>query len=127
MMVTMTDSTISDYFAALNNLNREAYVACFTIDAILRDPYGGRTLEGEEGLHKFFNGMERTWDNFQIAPGDWYPAGDRVAVPWQARATAKSGKIAEFAGVNIYTLAEDGKIKQLDGYWDFKAMVAQIS
>lgn len=120
-------STISDYFAALNHLDREAYVACFTDDVLLRDPYGGTTLNGAEGLHKFFKGMERTWDQFQMTPDAHFPAGDRVAVPWHASATAKSGKTTEFAGVNIFTLAEDGKIKQLDGYWDFKAMVAQIS
>jgi steroid delta-isomerase-like uncharacterized protein len=120
-------STISDYFAALNNLDREAYVACFSADALLRDPYGGQTLQGIAGLQQFFQGMERTWAYFQMTPVAHYPAGDRVAVPWQAKATAKSGKTAEFAGVNIFTLAEDGKIKQLDGYWDFKAMVAQIS
>lgn len=120
-------SAISNYFSALNNLDRDAYVTCFTADAVVRDPYGGPVLTGVEGLHKFFKGMERTWNDFQITPGDSYPAGNRVAVPWQVTATAKSGKTAEFAGVNVFTLAENGKIDQLDGYWDFKAMVAQIS
>ena len=119
-------SSIFNYFAALNNLDRAAYVDCFTPEATLQDPYGGRVLQGEAGLHKFFDGMERTWQSFQMTPGEMYPAGERVAVPWQATATAKSGKTARFAGVNVYTLAADGRISQLEGYWDFKAMVAQI-
>ena len=120
-------STISDYFAALNHLDRDAYIACFTEDAVVRDPYGGPTLHGEEGLHKFWKGMERTWESFEMRPEAEYPAGDRVAVPWQTTARSKAGKTAEFAGVNVFTLDDEGKIKQLDGYWDFKAMVAQIS
>lgn len=121
----MMVQAISDYFAALNSLDREAYVACFTEDALLRDPYGGPVLTGTAGLNKFFDGMERTWQRFQMTPGDAYPAGDRVAVPWEAVATAGNGKEARFAGVNVFTLRDD-KISQLDGYWDFKAMVAQI-
>lgn len=122
-MASITDS----YFAALNGLDREAYLACFTTDALLQDPYGARPLQGTAGLHKFMDGMERTWASFQMTPGDAYAAGDRVAVPWRCTAVAKSGKTAHFAGVNIFTLNEDGLITQLDGYWDFKAMVAQIS
>ncbi len=122
-MASITDK----YFAALNALDRAAYVACFSEDALLRDPYGARPLQGTTGLHKFMDGMERTWESFQITPGDSYAAGNRVAIPWRCVATARSGKVAEFAGVNVFTIDENGLISQLDGYWDFKAMVAQIS
>lgn len=122
-MASITDN----YFAALNALERAAYVACFAEDALLRDPYGARPLQGTAGLHKFMDGMERTWQSFQITPGEAYVAGNRVAVPWRCVATAKSGMVADFAGVNVFTIHENGLIAQLDGYWDFKAMVAQIS
>jgi ketosteroid isomerase-like protein len=124
--MTMASITVS-YFAALNGLNREAYLACFTTDALLQDPYGARPLPGTAGLHKFMDGMERTWASFQITPGEAYAAGDRVAIPWHCTAVAKSGKTAHFAGINVFTLHENGLIAQLEGYWDFKAMVAQIS
>ncbi len=122
-MASITDK----YFAALNALDREAYLACFSENVLLRDPYGARPLQGTAGLHKFMDGMERTWASFQMTPGDAYAAGNRVAVPWRCVATAKSGKVADFAGVNVFTIDESGLIAQLDGYWDFKAMVAQIS
>ena len=54
-------SVVESYFEALNRIDREAYLACFTEDAIVMDPYGGRPFEGQQGLNKFMDGMERTW------------------------------------------------------------------
>lgn len=122
-MVSITDN----YFAALNGIDRATYLACFTAEAELLDPYGARPFLGQAGLHKFMDGMERTWQSFQMTPGTAYAAGDRVAIPWTCTATAKSGKTAQFAGINLFTLTADGLISRLEGYWDFRAMVAQIS
>ena len=127
MRTMMMASTISSYFTALNQIDRRAYLACFSPEAVVQDPYGGRPLRGEKGLHKFMDGMERTWAAFEMTPGESFAASDRVAVGWQARAEAKSGKTAVFAGINVFTLDEDGLIAQLEAYWDFPAMVAQIS
>lgn len=122
-MASITDN----YFAALNAIDRDAYVACFAEDALLQDPYGGRPLQGTAGLHKFMDGMARTWASFQMTPSDAFAAGDRVAIAWRCTATAKSGKTANFAGIDVFTINADGLITQLEGYWDFKAMAAQIS
>lgn len=108
-------------------MDRDDYLACFTDDATVRDPYGGRPLEGKEGLNKFIDGMERTWRVFHMEPRETFASGDRVATLWVAHATAKSGKTAEFSGINIFTLNEAGLIATLESYWDFEAMVAQIS
>jgi steroid delta-isomerase-like uncharacterized protein len=121
------DSAIDDYFQALSRIDRDAYLACFSQDATVLDPYGAPALHASEGLNKFMDNMERTWESFEMTPGASYAAGDRVAVNWEAKATARSGKTAEFAGINVFTLNEDGLISRLEGYWDFKAMVAQIS
>lgn len=126
-MKTMTTSPIDQYFEALNNIDREAYLACFSNDATVQDPYGGRAFQGQEGLNKWFNGLERTWVRFAMTPGKAHRAGNRVAVPWTAEATAKSGKEAAFDGINVFTLGEDGRIAALEGYWDAAAMMAQIS
>ncbi len=127
MAFSMDNSAVARYFAALNGIDRDAYLACFSEDALVLDPYGGRPLSGIPGLHKFMDGMERTWNSFQMTPGQPYAAGDRVAIAWRCTAIAKSGKTANFAGINVFTLTADGLISQLEGYWDFRAMVAQIS
>lgn len=124
-------SIIYEYFQALNTMDRAAYLACFTQDATVLDPYGGRPLQGREGLNKFMDGIERTWSEFTMTPGELFVVGDRVATSWTTKATAKSGKTAKFAGINVFSLSlsldEAGLISRLEGYWDFKAMLAQIS
>ncbi|MCL4869328.1 MAG: nuclear transport factor 2 family protein [Anaerolineae bacterium] len=126
----MMDSIISAsdrYFAAVSALDKTAYLACFAEDAVAHDPYGGRPWQGHEGLSKFFGGMERTWASMSMTPGETYQSGGRVATTWSAQGTSKNGKTATFAGINIFTVNDDGLITQLEAYWDFQAMVAQIS
>ncbi len=125
--MTTIPSAIEQYRQALNSLDRAAYHAAFTADAVVLDPYGGRPLEGSSGLDKFFNGMERTWATFTMTYDLAYASGDRVAVTWQVEAAAKSGKGAMFAGINVFTLDESGLISRLEGYWDARAMMAQLA
>lgn len=125
--MTTIPTAIEQYRQALNSLDRAAYHAAFTADAVVLDPYGGRPLEGTAGLDKFFNGLERTWAAFTMTYGQAYASGDRVAVNWQVEAEAKSGKGARFAGINVFTLAESGLISRLEGYWDARAMMAQLA
>jgi steroid delta-isomerase len=120
-------SAINDYFAALNSINRAAYLACFAPNATVQDPYGGRTFEGHDGLGRWFNGLERTWESFTMTPGDSFAVADRVAVAWTAEARSHQGKKARFAGINLFTLGEDGLITRLEGYWDAAAMIAQLA
>ena len=101
-------SVTSQYFGALSSLDRERYLACFTADAELRDPFGGRPFDGVEGLNKWFTGLERTWSKFVIEPDSLFVGGNRVAVAWQTRAVAKSGKGATFSGINVYFLMMGG-------------------
>lgn len=115
------------YFKALSDLDREAYLSCFSENAELRDPYGGRPFDGRGGLEKWFTGMERTWSEFSMKPAEFFHSGDRVAVSWVAEATAQSGKTARFSGINVFTVGESGLIDRLEGYWDAAAMMSQIS
>ena len=125
-MTNDAESAVDRYFRAVSDLDRDAYLNSFGPDAVLRDPYGGPVRQGRAGLNAFFDGMEQTWDSFEMVPRDRYRAGDRVAVSWTASGTATNGKTADFAGVNIFTLDDEGRISQLDGYWDYKAMAAQL-
>lgn len=125
-MTTDLPDSVRSYFDALNSIDRSAFLSCFAPQATVRDPYGGPELLGQDGLNKFFDGMERTWREFSMEPQATYKGGDRLAVPWATSAVAKSGKPAQFSGVNVFTLGEDGQIRELNAYWDFKAMLSQI-
>lgn len=125
MTIELPDS-VRSYFDALNSIDRSAFVSCFAADATVRDPYGGPELRGQDGLNKFFDGMERTWREFNMEPQAAYKGGARVAVPWATTAVAKNGKGVQFSGVNVFTIGDDERIQELNAYWDFKAMLAQI-
>ncbi len=120
--------SVSDrYFQALSEIDREDYLSCFSTDAGLFDPYGGKPFKGHEGLAKWFASMERTWSKFTMKPVAQYISGDRLAIQWQATGRAGSGKIANFSGINVFTMDKSGLITQLEGYWDMGSMIAQIS
>lgn len=125
-MTEMMISASSRYFAALGRLDREAYLDCFHKNAVLHDPYGGKPLQGHEGLAKWFVGMERTWKEFSMEPSEQFESGDRIAVQWTAKGKTGSGKVAIFAGINVFTVDENELITRLEGYWDAKSMMAQI-
>lgn len=125
-MTNDAESSVDRYFRAVSDLDREAYLDSFSPDAVVRDPYDGPRREGTPGLNAFFDGMEKTWESFEMTPAGAYRSGNRVAVPWTASGKAKSGKQADFAGVNVFSLDDDGRIQQLDGYWDYEEMVAQL-
>jgi len=115
------------YFQALNQIDRQAFMVCFTDDARVLDPYGAKMVEGNDGLNRWFNSMENTWSEFSIQSGEYYISGDRCAVEWEAKATAKTGKQAAFKGIDVFTIAESGLVTRLEAYWDAAEMMKQIS
>ena len=126
-MKTKMITACEKYFHALNNIDRQAFMTCFTEDAQVFDPYGARMVEGVDGLTRWFKGMENTWTEFSIQPDEYYVSGDRCAVEWQAEATSKSGKGARFKGINVFAISEEGLISRLEAYWDAAQMMTQIS
>jgi hypothetical protein len=62
-----------------------------------------------------------------MRPSEAYMSGNRTAVRWSATGTSQSGKTAHFEGINVFTVNDEGLISRLEGYWDIKGMVAQIS
>ncbi len=126
-MKTKMITACEKYFHALNEVDQQAFMSCFTEDAQVLDPYGARMVEGGSGLTRWFKGMQDTWSEFSIQPEDYYVSGDRCAVEWQAEATAKSGKSARFKGINIFAISEEGLISRLEAYWDAAEMMSQIS
>jgi ketosteroid isomerase-like protein len=45
---------VSDWIAATDSHDLDAYLACFTEDAVLDDPSVGRQFHGREGLSEYF-------------------------------------------------------------------------
>ncbi len=119
-------SAIDQYFKALSQIDRNDFLSCFSADAELHDPYGGRPFVGSEGLSKWFDSFERTWTEFSIEAEESHSSGDGTAVKWAATGATHSAKRASFSGIDVFFLNENGLISRMDGYWDAPAMLAQI-
>ena len=119
-------STTDQYFAALSHINRNDFLSCFADEAVLHDPYGSKPFVGRVGLGKWFDSFERTWTEFSIEAEESHNSGDGTAVKWAATGTTHSAKKANFSGIDVFLLNENGLISRMDGYWDAPAMMAQI-
>lgn len=114
------------YFDALNTLDQEAFLACFSKEAEMHDPFGSRPYVGAKGLEKWFSGFRNTWKKFSISREEIFACGNRAAVKWSVQGEANNGKRATFSGIDVFTIDEDGQIVRMDGFWDAPAMLAQI-
>jgi limonene-1,2-epoxide hydrolase len=117
---------VDKYMKALSALDENAYVALFTDNAVVNDPYGIAEFLGEDGLKRFFKGMTDTWQYFEMRGDKFYPGdGNRLAVRWSVSATAKNSRTIEFSGISIFYFSEN-KISGLDAYWHFRGIMQQI-
>jgi len=120
------ETTISDYFAAIRDLDAEAFVASFAADAVSQDSVGAPLVSGYDGLRKFFKGIEATFTVLIMTGTAVYINQSEAAVHWQAEGTGQNGKTTHFSGIDVFTFNEEGKISSLRAYWDPRAMMAQL-
>lgn len=118
--------TVSSYFAAIRNMDAEAFVAVFAPDATSQDPVGAPPVSGTDGLRKFFAGIESTFSQLIMTETAVYINQNEAAVHWQAEGTGQNGKTTHFTGIDIFTFNDEGKISNLRAYWDPRAMMAQL-
>ncbi len=114
------------YVRALNGLDSEAYIKLFAPSCTVHDPYGSGEYSGADGLRKFFDGMLKTWQFFEMRADGIYPGGEnRLAMRWSVSATAKNQKRAEFSGITVFVF-ESNTIVRLNAYWNLRSMLKQI-
>lgn len=114
------------YIAALNALDREAFLSLFRANCVVRDPYGLSIYHGGDELRQYVQTMLDTWRHYTLTPGPLITGGvDRVVFGWGVNATAQDGRTVEFEGITVLTINE-GLIDGLESYYDAHAMFAQI-
>lgn len=116
---------INEYFDAICNLNCEAWIATFAVDAVSHEP-GNPPLEGHDALRAFFNGVAGGFETIEMRPQQIFVVGNEAGVKWAASGVGKTGRQAKFEGIDIFTLNGDGKIQTVKAYWDPAAMMAQL-
>lgn len=112
------EQTIASYYAALNNLDADAFVATFAPDAISQDPVGAPQHVGHAGIRNFVNGLIAAFDSVEMTADHTYVCADRAAVKWTVNGVMKDGRAVTFDGIDTFQFNVDGTIRRVWGYWD---------
>lgn len=119
-------ATVERYFEAISTQDADLLVQIFAPGGVMEDPVGARPLEDEEGLRRFVASIVENFDAMVLTPDESYHAGGEVAVRWTGRGRSKQGVEVEYAGIDVFTFDADEQITSMKGYWDPKALFAQL-
>jgi steroid delta-isomerase len=117
---------VQDYFAAVKAMDAAAFAAIFAEDGVLEDPVGTPPNTSQAAIQQFFTGITAAFSAVELVPDDIYLAGPSMAIKWTGHATAKNGKQATFAGIDVIDLDAAGKIQCVRAFWDPGTLMAQI-
>ena len=118
---------VAGYFAAIRAMDQEAWLAGFAADAVAHDPVGTRPNIGHAALRRFFLEMSGGFERLSIHEECVFICERQAAVKWRGEGTGKNGRTVRFEGIDLFEIDSMGKIRQLRGYWDPSAMLAELN
>ena len=119
-------TVVAQYFAAIQRMDPDAWVACFAEQAISYEPGALAPLQGHAALRQFLVGVVGAFQKIGMTEDHRFLSGNRVAVKFTGRGTGKNGREVVFEGIDVFEINQDGKIQTMWGYWDPAAMMAQL-
>lgn len=126
MSPEIVSQVIKNYFAAIRAMNQNAWVNTFAEDAISYDPVGAPAIEGHGKLGEFFQSITAAFKEVGLTEDDVFVAGNEAAVKWTGTGISKQGNKVRFAGIDVFTINDAGKIQTLHAYWNPAEMVSQL-
>ena len=111
--------------AAVEALDRQAWLDLFAEDAVVEDPVGpsmfdpeGRGHHGREAIAAFFDNVIAVNESIRFTIHQSLLCGDEVANIGVIRITFEGGSAVEVDGVYVYRRSPEGKIASLRAYWE---------
>lgn len=117
---------VQTYFANMEAMNAESWLAIFALDAIIYDPVDSPGQKIHETAQEFFAIMSRFFAKLKLSQDYLFIANNEAAAKWTMKVVAKNGKTATAEGISLFTINEAGKIQQVRSYWDEVTMMAQL-
>ncbi len=109
---------ISSYVGAIHAKDRESFLGLFAPDAVTQDPVPGPLNEGPDGIAGWWDSMLAPLEKVVFDIRDVHVCGDQAAMVWTITATPPGGSPFQMKGVDVFTVADDGKIRRMYAYWD---------
>lgn len=122
----MIEQIINSYYANLGALNLEGWLKTLADEAILCDPIGKPPVKAHEDGEKFFDLLAKFYETFEINVDNIFVVGQEAAAKWTMKVIAKNGREAMVEGIGVFTLNLEGKIEQMQSYWDEAQMKAKL-
>ena len=111
-------AAIHAYVKALDTKDRDAFLDVFTDDARQIDPAPGPANVGKEAIGGFWDNATQMAESFKFTIHNIIVCGDEAAMPFTMTLGLADNSRVKFDGVDIFKVAESGKIAAITAYWD---------
>ena len=120
------EATIRAYAAAWAARDRVAWLDTFAESATQEDPIGSGVRRGRAEIGEFWDTAMAAFDSIEIVPRDIFVVGGEAAMEWTINAATARGRVT-FAGVDVFTFDDRGRIASVRAYWERARVVEQRS
>jgi steroid delta-isomerase len=117
---------VKAYFAAIETMNADRWLANFAEDAEAFDPADAPPHTGHDGLRQFFEAIAGGFKEVALTADDVFIVGHEAAVKWTGSGVGKNGRAVHFQGIDIFEINEDGKIQKTRAYWNPAELMGQL-
>ncbi len=121
------EAAVSDYFRTISSRNKSAWIDLFDKSAVLHEPVGATPAEGREGLEQVWQVFTGPFAKLTLESDEVFYSGSGAAARWSATASAATGASAEFSGITVFEVDQDGRIQTVMSYWDPAAVLIQLA
>jgi uncharacterized protein (TIGR02246 family) len=111
-------AAVSSYVSAIHAKDRGSFLDLFTADAVSQDPVPGPLNRGSDAIAGWWDSMIAPLDKIVFDIRDLHVCGDQAAMVWTITAAPQGGNSMQMKGVDVFTVADDGKIRSVYAYWD---------
>ncbi|MHB8219797.1 MAG: nuclear transport factor 2 family protein [Acidimicrobiales bacterium] len=110
-------SVVDRYCAAVTSRDVGAIVAFFTETAVQTDPASAPPNVGHEAIGAFFQRAVDASTATTFRALAVHTCGNQAAVDFQVTVTMDGGSMV-ITGIEIFTVADDGRFSTVTAYWD---------
>jgi ketosteroid isomerase-like protein len=110
-------AVIDRYATAVGDLDRAGFVALFTEDCEVVDPYPAIRYSGSQGVQQWWDTLIAPMSDVRIEIREHQVCADRVAAVYTTTGSPEPGLTVQLDGIDVFTIAE-GRIAALEAYWD---------
>lgn len=118
------NAAITRYFAAIRAFDADAWLDCYSPDAVVNDPADSPPRQGSEAHRAFFASFAALFSELDFQPQQVFICGNEAAVQFHARCIARNGKRVEVEGIDVFGFDAAGRIRSQRGYWDPTPLMA---